>query len=112
MTPSDRIRDLCAQAIAAENDDEAPQSIPQLREALHDVIFRTEAPGYCDGSSVSTRPAFEFLCAAALQSQFSACWMLASTPSPSLYRSPRLYSAAALPLSAAFVTHLAALLQL
>ncbi len=51
MTPADRIRDLCAQAVAAENDDEALNGIiPQLREALHELrlMVATDYPFHQD----------------------------------------------------------------
>ena len=47
MTPADRIRDLCAQAIAAENEDEALQIIPQLREALHELRLMVATEYHC-----------------------------------------------------------------
>ena len=51
MTSEDRIRELCAHAVAAENDDEAlNRIIPQLREALHELrlMVATDYPFHKD----------------------------------------------------------------
>ena len=51
MTAMDRIRNLCAQAVAAENNDEAlDKIISQLREVVRDA--RMEQPS---SSSATTR---------------------------------------------------------
>jgi hypothetical protein len=48
VTSEDRVRDLCAQALAAENDEALDRIIPQLRAALHELMATTEYPFHKD----------------------------------------------------------------
>jgi hypothetical protein len=51
VTSEDRIRELCAHAVAAENDDEAlNRIISQLREVIHELRIATEYPSRKNGS--------------------------------------------------------------
>jgi len=50
MTCEDRIRDLCAQAVAAENDDEALNWIvSQLRDAIQELRVAAPYPSNNNG---------------------------------------------------------------
>jgi hypothetical protein len=54
VTPEDKIRELCTQVLAAQNDEAANRILPELRDALHAHCERlrlrvaTEYPFYKD----------------------------------------------------------------
>jgi len=50
VTSEDRIRDLCTQAVASKNDDDALGGIiSQLQEAIHELRITTEDPSRKNG---------------------------------------------------------------
>jgi hypothetical protein len=51
VTSEDRIRDLCALAVASENDDETLRIISQLREAIQYPRIATEYPSRKNGGA-------------------------------------------------------------
>jgi hypothetical protein len=40
VTPEDKIRELCTQVLAAQNDEAANRILPELRDALHEHCER------------------------------------------------------------------------